>query len=132
MPYNDTGPQRQVGGASEPSHAPSRTADSGLPRLFTPAEVAVAIGCSDWWVKEQARKHRVPFTRLGGAYRFTADHFAEIIRLFEERPPGVRSSASTPMVATRPELSRRAMPASVQLRPKRPRRTTASFSERAA
>ncbi|WP_408909799.1 DNA-binding protein [Streptomyces luteolus] len=37
-------------------------------------------------MKEQARKKRIPFTRPGGAYRFTAEHFAEIVRLFEERP----------------------------------------------
>lgn len=28
----------------------------------------------------------IPFTRVGRAYRFTAEHLAEIIRLHEERP----------------------------------------------
>lgn len=59
---------------------------SALPRLYGPSEIATAIGCSEWWVKEQARRRRIPYTRLGGSYRFTADHLDEIIRLFEERP----------------------------------------------
>ncbi|MGW7356543.1 excisionase family DNA-binding protein, partial [Streptomyces sp. NPDC054802] len=80
----------------------SRRAQSGvsgfaLTRLYRPAEVADALGCSEWWVKEQARKGRIPFTRTGGGYRFTAEHYQEIIRVFEERggggggagPPGV-------------------------------------------
>ncbi|MER7172627.1 helix-turn-helix domain-containing protein [Streptomyces mesophilus] len=69
----------------------SRGAQSGvsafaLVRLYRPAEVAEALGCSEWWVKEQARKGRIPFTRAGGCYRFTAEHYEEIIRVFEERP----------------------------------------------
>ncbi|MFL4905598.1 helix-turn-helix domain-containing protein [Streptomyces sp. MMS24-I2-30] len=57
-----------------------------LPHLYHPAEIAEALGVSEWWVKEQARQKRIPFTRPGGAYRFTAKHFEEIVRLFEERP----------------------------------------------
>ena len=59
---------------------------SPLPVLYRPAQIADVLGCSEWWVKEQARRRRIPFTRLGGSYRFTADHLAEIIRIFEERP----------------------------------------------
>ncbi|CAG7643375.1 hypothetical protein SBRY_30798 [Actinacidiphila bryophytorum] len=57
-----------------------------LPVLYRPAQIADVIGCSEWWVREQARRRRIPFTRLGGSYRFTAGHLAEIIRIFEERP----------------------------------------------
>ncbi|GAA2435069.1 hypothetical protein GCM10010433_39800 [Streptomyces pulveraceus] len=57
-----------------------------LPRLHTAREVAEALGCSVWWVKECARRRLVPFTYLGGAYRFTAEHVAEIVRLHEEFP----------------------------------------------
>ena len=56
--------------------------------LHTPEVVAGVLGCSAWWVKEQCRKGRIPFTKLGGAYRFTSDHVAEIIEIFEERPTG--------------------------------------------
>lgn len=63
-----------------------RDDDAALPRLYLPEEIAKALGCSEWWVKEQARRRRIPFTRAGGAYRFTAEHFEEIVDFFEERP----------------------------------------------
>jgi len=74
-------------------------------RLYSPAEIAKALGCSEWWVKEQARKRRIPFTWIGGSYRFTNEHLTEIIRIFEKRPkPGSAaeiqvSSAPAPRVA---------------------------------
>ncbi|MFD8483214.1 helix-turn-helix domain-containing protein [Kitasatospora sp. NPDC059673] len=57
-----------------------------LPTLFQPADVAKALGKSEWWVKEQARRGRIPFTKPGRAYRFTAEQVAEIVRLYEARP----------------------------------------------
>ncbi|MFF0293058.1 helix-turn-helix domain-containing protein [Kitasatospora sp. NPDC004614] len=57
-----------------------------LPTLFQPADVAKALGKSEWWVKEQARRGRIPFTKPGRAYRFTAEQVAEIVGLYEERP----------------------------------------------
>ncbi|MGW6456277.1 helix-turn-helix domain-containing protein [Streptomyces sp. NPDC055078] len=68
------------------SHSRHSVTAVTLPHLFRPAEVAQALGCSEWWVKEQARQGNIPFTRPGGAYRFTAEHVAEIVRLFEVRP----------------------------------------------
>lgn len=94
------------------------TADVAL-RLLTPAEVARTLRCSEWWVKEQARRRRIPFTKTGGAYRFTREHVHEIVRIFEhgpgERPepemtPGRRRAEVPPV---RPV---------VQLRARRPRR----------
>ncbi|MFJ3861023.1 DNA-binding protein [Streptomyces sp. NPDC090085] len=61
-----------------------------LPHLYYPADVANALGKSEWWVKEQARKDRIPYTKPGRAYRFTAEQFAEIISLFTEGPSGPR------------------------------------------
>lgn len=57
-----------------------------LPSLYLPSDIAKALHCSEWWVKEQARKGRIPFTKPAGSYRFTAEHFAEIMRIFESRP----------------------------------------------
>jgi len=51
-----------------------------------PADVARMLRCSEWWVKEQARKRRIPYSWIGGSYLFTDEHVAEIIRLFEVRP----------------------------------------------
>ncbi|GIJ50915.1 hypothetical protein Val02_78010 [Virgisporangium aliadipatigenens] len=56
------------------------------PTFYLPAEVAVMLRCSEWWVKEQARQRRVPFCWIGGAYKFTAEQVAEIAQLFEVRP----------------------------------------------
>lgn len=30
--------------------------------------------------------HKIPFTRIGGAYHFTDEQLAEILRIFEVRP----------------------------------------------
>lgn len=57
-----------------------------LPTLLHPADIAKALDVSEWWVKEQARRGRIPFTKPGRSYRFTAEQFAEILRLYESRP----------------------------------------------
>jgi hypothetical protein len=48
------------------------------------------LHCSEWWVKEQAGRRRIPFIWIGGRYLFTADHVAEIVQRFEVRPGGGR------------------------------------------
>ncbi|MFE1032496.1 DNA-binding protein [Streptomyces sp. NPDC058807] len=65
---------------------PHDSAETPLPRLYRPEEIADALGCSAWWVKDRARRSLIPHTRVGRAYRFTAGHLAEIVRLYEERP----------------------------------------------
>ncbi|MFF0091374.1 helix-turn-helix domain-containing protein [Streptomyces canus] len=86
---------------------------TALPQLHRAAEVAQALGCSEWWVKEQARRGRIPYTKPGGSYRFTAEHVLEIMRIFESRPaesgraaipvsqaPRHRAAATTAVPAT--------------------------------
>jgi hypothetical protein len=58
------------------------------PVYYRPAEVAEILRCSVWWVKEQARNRRIPFSWIGGGYLFTAEHIVEIVALFERRPDG--------------------------------------------
>jgi Helix-turn-helix domain len=53
---------------------------------YRPAEVARILQCSEWWVKEQARRRRIPFCWIGGRYLFTQEHIVAIVRLFEVRP----------------------------------------------
>ncbi|MDH6119306.1 excisionase family DNA binding protein [Kitasatospora sp. GAS204A] len=72
-----------------------------LPTLFLPSDVAEALGMSEWWVKEQARKGRIPYTKPGRAYRFTAEQVAEIFRLFQSRPTGVSEEAAPAPTAPR-------------------------------
>src|SRR3954470_51186 len=59
---------------------------SDLPRLYTAAEVAEALRCSTWWVQEQVRRGRVPYCEVAGGCRFTAEHYAVIVRLLERLP----------------------------------------------
>ncbi|MER7275847.1 helix-turn-helix domain-containing protein [Dactylosporangium sp. NPDC000244] len=77
--------------------------------LHRPAEVAKILDCSEWWVKEQARKRRIPFAWIGGSYRFTDEHLAEIIRIFEVRPQEERPATprAAPSVMTGPLRARR-------------------------
>jgi hypothetical protein len=53
--------------------------------FYLPRDVARILKCSEWWVKEQARKRRIPFCWIGGGYRFTPGHLVEIIRLCERK-----------------------------------------------
>lgn len=128
MPYN---PQRPLprGALSVIEGARSATA-LALPHLYRPSEVAEALGCSEWWVKEQARRRRIPFTRVGGSYRFTAAHFVELVAVFEERP--LRGLEGVPQVpAALPVRQDETVP-KVQLRSKPPRRANRSRSAQAA
>jgi hypothetical protein len=67
--------------------------------FYTAAEVASALRCSAWWVKDQARRRRIPHCWVAGSYRFTEEHLAEIQRLLERRPtvpaePGIPAGTS--------------------------------------
>ncbi|MEV6972074.1 DNA-binding protein [Kitasatospora sp. NPDC093806] len=96
-----------------------------LPPLYYPADIAKAIGMSEWWVKEQARRGRIPFTKPGRAYRFTAEQFAEIVRMYEVRP----ATAATPQtlvaavaVMTKPVRAQQPTRSGARLRARTPRR----------
>ncbi|WP_078630311.1 helix-turn-helix domain-containing protein [Streptomyces roseochromogenus] len=111
---------------------PHRTdGEAALPRLYRPEEIAETLGCSAWWVKDRARRRLIPHTRVGRAYRFTADHLAEIIRIHEEPAPqraqGEPSPASPPesaMTPSRPTRQTRPSTSSApRLRARPPRRS---------
>ena len=40
------------------------------PGYYRAAEVAEMLHCSEWWIKEQARKGRIPYSWIGGSYLF--------------------------------------------------------------
>lgn len=67
---------------------------------YRPAEVAQMLRCSEWWVKEQARRRRIPYAWIGGSYLFTEEHVAAIVRLFEVQPtvamPAAAARSSRP------------------------------------
>ncbi|GAA3632800.1 hypothetical protein GCM10022223_58890 [Kineosporia mesophila] len=68
--------------------------------LYSPAEAAAALGCSEWWIKEQARRRRIPFAWIGGSYRFTAEHLIEIVAICEVRPIDSAEQTTTRRRAT--------------------------------
>jgi excisionase family DNA binding protein len=92
-----------------------------LPKSYSAAQVAEALDCSEWWVKEQARRRRIPFLRSGSGYRFTRSHVEEIFHILEERPDPV----NTPQISTTSTRRRTLVPfdvPSVRLQARRPRR----------
>ncbi|WP_238007818.1 helix-turn-helix domain-containing protein [Dactylosporangium sp. AC04546] len=91
----------------------------GSAALLRPAQVADRLGCSEWWVKEQARRRRVPHVRVAGSYRFTEEHVAEIIRRFEVVP--VDEIAAPVVAVARPQQTEPDLAAS-RLRARAPQR----------
>jgi hypothetical protein len=64
--------------------APS--AASATPVVYDSDEAAALLRCRASWLKEKARRREIPFTMIGGSYRWTADHLAEIVRMGEQEP----------------------------------------------
>lgn len=75
-----------------------RTANevTGVPRLYDKQEAAEILRVKVSWLERRASERRIPFTLLGGAYRFTPDHLAEIIRLNEKGVLTGETRSSTP------------------------------------
>ncbi|WP_406373561.1 helix-turn-helix domain-containing protein [Streptomyces sp. NBC_00647] len=92
-----------------------------LPPTYSPAEIAEALGCSEWWVKEQARRRRIPFIRSGSGYRFTRSHVEDIFHILEERPDQENKSEDRATSTGRRTVTFFDAPV-VQLRARRPRR----------
>ncbi|WP_171064633.1 helix-turn-helix domain-containing protein [Actinomadura soli] len=68
-------------------------------RIHTKEEAAEILRVKVSWLERRAAARQIPFTMLGGAYRFTDAHLAEIVRLNEQ---GALSSPATPVAARRP------------------------------
>ena len=70
---------------------------------LSPEDVATALGTSTWWVREQARRGRIPHLRLGkGRIRLLPEHVDALVALFtvEGRAPD-----DAPPFATSPDLT---------------------------
>jgi len=90
--------------------------------LYTAEEAAEVLRVRTSWLERQAAARKVPFTMLGGCYRFTADHLAQIVRIFEAAPTAAVPAASTPISTSRSHRGKPAgtAPGAAPLRP-RPR-----------
>jgi hypothetical protein len=93
--------------------------------FYRPAQVAERLHCSEWWVKEQARRRRIPFCWIGGGYLFTEEHIIAILRRFEVQAVDGEASV-TAMPAPRPRPPARSAEAQVALRARPPRRARTS------
>jgi hypothetical protein len=73
--------------------------DSGIPKspfAHSKAEAAVLLRVTESWLERRAAARAIPFTMVGGAYHFTDEHLAEIIRMHEYRPPVGTAVAPAP------------------------------------
>ncbi len=59
--------------------------------VYDPDEAAEILHCRASWLKEKARRREIPFALIGGAYRWTDQHLAEIVRLGERAATSVPS-----------------------------------------
>ncbi len=64
----------------------AETHRQGAPVLYTAQEAAEILRVKKSWLERQAAARKIPFTVLGGSYRFTASHLAESVRLYEQIP----------------------------------------------
>ena len=58
----------------------------GAPTLYTAEEAAEILRVKKSWLDRQAGARKVPFTMLGGAYRFTIAHLVAIVQMHERAP----------------------------------------------
>src|SRR5690349_4719800 len=49
-------------------------------RLHTAEEAAAILRVKQSWLERQAADRKIPFTMLGGSYRFTSAHLEQIVR----------------------------------------------------
>ena len=54
--------------------------------VHTLAEAASILRVKPSWLERQAAARKIPFTMLGGSYRFTSQHLALIVALYESLP----------------------------------------------
>ena len=63
--------------------------------LYTKEEAAEILRVKKSWLERQAAARKIPFTMLGGGYRFTTVHLSAIIRMHEQTPaPSARTGDS--------------------------------------
>ena len=67
---------------------------------LTPEEVAKTLGMSTWWVREQARRGRIPHLRLAkGRIRLLPEHVDALVALYTVEG-GVADDAPTATAAS--------------------------------
>jgi excisionase family DNA binding protein len=95
------------------------TAGAAPVAVHTLDEAAAILRVRPSWLERQAAARKIPFTMLGGAYRFTAEHLAAIIRQYEQRPALTSAGESARTTERRPRATQ--LPDNSNCRPLRPR-----------
>jgi hypothetical protein len=85
--------------------------------VYTKHEAAAILRVKVSWLERRAAARQIPFSLLGGAYRFTPQHLAEIVRLSEQDAIGTPK----PSRAERRRRSRRETTQPEGFAPLRPR-----------
>jgi excisionase family DNA binding protein len=65
--------------------------------MHTAEEAARLLKVKRSWLERQAAARKIPFSMLGGSYRFSDRHLAEIVRMNEVAP--VPPAPDTPQLA---------------------------------
>jgi len=97
--------------------------------LHLPSEAAKRLRCSEWWLKDQARKRRIPFAWVSGSYRFSDDHISEIVLLFEVRPATDHAGRSSPVRVPCKRTAHRGGQPVAQLKARTPPRARAAHQQ---
>jgi excisionase family DNA binding protein len=77
-----------------------------VPTLYTATEAAAILKVRQSWLERQAAARKIPFTLLGGCYRFTTAHLHDIVRIFEAGSAG--HELATHAAPSEPHQRRRA------------------------
>jgi excisionase family DNA binding protein len=87
--------------------------------LYTSGEAAAILRVRQSWLERQAATRKIPFAMLGGSYRFTTEHLAQIVRIFEAEPSEqvARQKVAVPRQRQRVDVPRASMP--LQPRPRK-------------
>ena len=64
--------------------------------IHTLDEAAAILRVKPSWLERQAAARKIPFTMLGGSYRFTTDHLAAIVSQHENQPAPAAHLTSEP------------------------------------
>jgi excisionase family DNA binding protein len=87
--------------------------------VHTLDEAAVILRVKPSRLERQAAARRIPFTMLGGSYRFTAEHLAAIVLQYEQRP--VMASPDESARTTMRQATATQLPNDIKIKPLRPR-----------
>lgn len=94
---------------------------AGHLRMHTAEEAARLLKVKRSWLERQAAARKVPFSMLGGSYRFSDRHLAEIIRLNEIAPSRDASEAQPRQSARRLRSTSLAQRSARDIDPLRPK-----------